>query len=212
MLNSSISRNSVLLGLFAVLTTTIIAGTYLGTRDRIAESRRAAEQKALFEIVPPARHDNDMLEDTHPVGPADELLRLRQEKKIYVARRQGEVVAVILPVNAPDGYSGNIELIVGVNRDGSLAGVRALQHRETPGLGDKVDLKKSDWVLGFRGRSLDDPAEAQWAVRKDGGVFDQFTGATITPRAVVTAVRRGLVYFENNRERLLELDTEKDSD
>lgn len=211
MLNSAISRNSLLLGLFAVLTTAIIAATYLGTRERIAESRRAAEQKALFELVPPARHDNDMLEDTYPVGPVDELLRLREEKKIYVARRQGEVVAVILPVNAPDGYSGNIELIVGVNRDGSLAGVRALQHRETPGLGDKVDLKKSDWMLDFRGRSLGDPEEAQWAVRRDGGVFDQFTGATITPRSVVAAVKRGLVYFETHRERLLGLDTEKDS-
>jgi electron transport complex protein RnfG len=203
MLGSPISRNSVLLALFAALTTSVIAGTYLGTRDRIAEARRAAEQRALFEIVPPARHDNDLLADTLPVGPTAVGLRLRNDKRIFIARERGEVVAVILPVNAPDGYSGNIELIVGINRDGSVAGVRALQHRETPGLGDKVDLKKSDWVLDFAGRSLGDPSVEQWAVRKDGGVFDQFTGATITPRAVITAVKRSLEYFEDNRERLL---------
>lgn len=211
MLGGAISRNSLLLALFAVLTTAVIAGTWLGTRERIAEARRAAEQKALFEIVPPARHDNDLLEDIVPVGPADSLLRLREDKKIYLARQEGEVVAVILPVNAPDGYSGNIELIVGINRDGTVAGVRALQHRETPGLGDKVDRKKSDWILGFEQRSLEDPEPQRWAVRKDGGVFDAFTGATITPRAVVAAVKRGLEYFEANRARLLEENREQHS-
>lgn len=211
MLGGAISRNSLLLALFAVLTTGVIAGTWLGTQERIAEARRAAEQKALFEIVPPSRHDNDLLEDTVQVGPGDSLLRLREDKKIYVARQQGDVVAVILPVNAPDGYSGNIELIVGVNRDGSVAGVRALQHRETPGLGDKVDRKKSDWILDFEQRSLENPRPEQWAVRKDGGVFDAFTGATITPRAVVTAVKRSLEYFQANRARLLEEERELQS-
>ncbi len=201
-----IGRNSLLLAGFAVLTTAIIASTFLGTKERIAEARRAAEQKALLEIVPPARHDNEMLDDTLPVGPADTLLRLREDKKIYIARQAGAVEAVILPVNAPDGYSGNIELIVGVNRDGSLAGVRTLQHRETPGLGDKVDLKKSDWILDFAGKSFANTPEAQWTVKKDGGVFDQFTGATITPRAVSAAVKRGLEYFEANRAALLELE------
>ena len=203
MLGRSIGLNSVLLALFAVLTTAIIAGTFLGTRDRIAAAQRAAEEKALLEIVPATRHDNAMLDDTIPVGPADSLLRLKQDKQIYVARQGGDVVAVILPVTAPDGYSGTIELIVGINRDGSVAGVRALQHRETPGLGDKVDIKKSDWILDFDGRRLGEPPAEQWAVKKDGGVFDTFTGATITPRAVTAAVKRGLEYFEANRELLL---------
>lgn len=203
MFGSAISRNSLLLAGFAVLTTGIIAGTYLGTSDRIAAAQRAAEEKALFQIVPPARHDNELLEDTIPVGPEDSLLRLKKDKRVFIARQDGEAVAAIIPVNAPDGYSGNIELIVGVNRDGSVAGVRALQHRETPGLGDKVDVKKSDWVLDFEGHALGAPPVEQWTVKKDGGVFDQFTGATITPRAVVMAVRRGLEFFEANRERLL---------
>ena len=203
MLGRTVGFNSIMLALFAVLTTAIIAGTYLGTRDRIAAAQRAAEEKALLEIIPAERHDNQMLDDTIPVGPATELLRLDKDKQIYVARENAEVVAVILPVTAPDGYSGTIELIVGVNRDGSVAGVRALQHRETPGLGDKVDIKKSDWILDFNGHRLGEPPEAQWAVKKDGGVFDTFTGATITPRAVTAAVKRGLLYFDANREALL---------
>lgn len=203
MLGRMMGLNSLLLGLFAALTTVIIAGTYLGTKERIAASQRAAEQKALLEIVPDERHDNEMLDDTLPVGPEADLLRLRQEKQIYIARQDDEVVAVILPVTAPDGYSGAIELIVGINRDGTVAGVRALQHRETPGLGDKVDAKKSDWILDFNGHSLQSPAEERWAVKKDGGVFDTFTGATITPRAVTSAVKRGLLYFDAHRDTLL---------
>lgn len=203
MIGRTMGRNSLLLALFAILTTGVIAGTYLGTRERIAEAQRAAEQRALLEIVPIERHDNALLDDTLAVGPETDLLRLKKQKRIYIARQGSEVVAVILPVTAPDGYSGKIELIVGVNRDGSVAGVRALQHRETPGLGDKVDIKKSDWVLGFNGRSLSAPAEAGWAVKKDGGIFDTFTGATITPRAVTAAVKRGLLYFDANRATLL---------
>jgi electron transport complex protein RnfG len=193
MLGRSITRNSFLLAVFAVLTTLLISGTYLLTRERIAEQQRKAEEKALLEIIPRELHDNVMLDDTLPVTPGAGL-GLRQDKRIYLARRDGEVTSAIVPVTAKDGYSGDIDLIVGVNRDGSIAGVRTLNHRETPGLGDKVDLKKSDWILDFKGRSLDDPGPEGWAVTKDGGVFDQFTGATITPRAVVAAVHRALQY------------------
>ncbi len=203
MLGQSITRNGVLLGLFAVATTAVIAGTYLGTRDTIKANIRAAEMRALLEIVPRDRHDNSMLEDT--VAVSDEtLLGLREDKVIYRARQQGEVVAVIIPATARDGYTGDIDLIVGVNRDGSVAGVRVLQHRETPGLGDAVDRKKSDWVNGFTGKSLLSPKAEQWAVKKDGGVFDQFTGATITPRAVTGAVHRALQYYQAYSDTLLE--------
>jgi electron transport complex protein RnfG len=202
MLGQSITRNGVLLGLFAVITTLLIAGTYLQTRDRIAEEQRRAEEKALLEIVPRARHDNSMLDDTQPV-PADATgLGLKEDKRAYIARRGAQAVAVILPVTAPDGYSGAIDLIVGVNADGSVAGVRTLAHKETPGLGDAVDLKKSDWILGFDGRSLSNPEPAGWGVKKDKGVFDQFTGATITPRAVVAATRRALEYAQAHHDTL----------
>jgi electron transport complex protein RnfG len=127
---------------------------------------------------------------------------LRKDKRIYIARQQGVAVAVIIPVTAPDGYSGEIDLIVGVNADGSIAGVRALRHKETPGLGDKVDLNKSDWILGFNGRSLGNPELSGWAVKKDKGIYDQFTGATITPRAVVAATLRAIQYARANGDSL----------
>ncbi|GAB3288993.1 electron transport complex subunit RsxG [Parahaliea aestuarii] len=200
MLGQSISRNSLLLGLFAVITTVLIAGTYLSTRDRIAEAQRQAEEKALLEIIPDERHDNNMLDDTVTVAAGT--LGLKQDKPAYIARRGQQAIAVILPATAPDGYSGAIELIIGVNRDGSVAGVRVLNHRETPGLGDKVELSKSDWILGFNGRSLENPEPDSWAVKKDGGAFDQFTGATITPRAVVAATRGALEYARDNNGRL----------
>jgi electron transport complex protein RnfG len=196
MLGQSITRNSLLLAAFAVVTTVLIAGTHLLTKDRIALEQRKAEEKALLEIVPADRHDNSMLDDTLPVGPSATGLGLKSDKQIYLAKKQGKVITAIIPLIAVDGYSGDIGLIIGVNADGSIAGVRVLSHKETPGLGDKVDLKKSDWVLGFNGRSLDNPQSAGWAVKKDKGVFDQFTGATITPRAVVGATHRALQYAQ----------------
>ena len=201
MLKQSITRNSWLLALFAVVTTLLITGTYLLTRERISEQKRLAEEKALLEIVPRDRHDNSMLDDIIPVGADAVGLGLTEDKRIYRARSGGKVIAAIIPVTAPDGYTGAIDLIVGVNADGSVAGVRALSHKETPGLGDKVDIKKSDWILGFNGRSLENPLPAGWAVKKDKGVFDQFTGATITPRAVVAATRRALEYASANGQR-----------
>ena len=201
-LAQSITRNSILLAAFAVCTTLLIAGTYLLTKEDIALQKRMAEERALLEVVPRELHDNSMLDDTFAVGREAAGLNLQEEKRIYVARKGDEAVAVIIPATAPDGYTGAIDIVVGVNVDGSIAGVRTLSHRETPGLGDKVDLKKSDWVLGFDGRSLNNPTLAGWAVKKDRGVFDQFTGATITPRAVVAATLRALQFAEANRARL----------
>ena len=202
LIRQSMTRNSALLAVFAVCTTLLISGTYLLTKDRIAVEKRKAEEKALLQIIPRSRHDNSMLDETIAVGPQSEGLGLGEDKRIYIARRDGEVVAVVIPATAPDGYTGEIDLVVGVNADGTIAGVRALSHRETPGLGDKVDLRKSDWILGFQGRSLDNPTLAGWAVKKDKGVFDQFTGATITPRAVVGATLRVLQFADANRDAL----------
>ncbi|WP_373090766.1 electron transport complex subunit RsxG [Zhongshania sp.] len=198
MLGQSISKNSLLLGLFAVLTTAVIAGTYLSTRGLIQENIRHAEERALLQIIPKSRHDNAMIDDADTVADS-ELLGLRETKKFYRATQNGAFVGAILPATARDGYTGDIDMIVGINGDGSIAGVRVLSHRETPGLGDQVDYKKSHWVDGFIGKSLNNPDQSKWAVKKDKGVFDQFTGATITPRAVTAAVNRALLYFEANR-------------
>lgn len=196
MLGKSISKNSLLLALFALVTAAILAGTSLGTADRIAAAERAAAQKALLEIVPLERHNNDILLDTLAIDPSHwEQLGLKNGGQINLARDGEEIIAAIIPAVARDGYSGDIKLIIGVNANGSIAGVRVLSHSETPGLGDKVDLKKSDWILSFNGKSLENPNPEAWAVTKDGGEFDQFTGATITPRAVVNQVKRVLEYF-----------------
>lgn len=201
-IGGAITRNGLLLAAFAIATALLVASVFLGTRDRIEEAQRAAEEKALLEIVPRSLHDNTMLDDILPTSTNAPLLGLSDQRSIYVARRGTDATAVVIPAIAPDGYSGDIELIVGVMRNGSVAGVRVLQHRETPGLGDAIDHRKSPWIESLRGRSLSDPAAGQWTVKKDGGAFDQFTGATITPRAVVKATARVLEYVERNRAKL----------
>jgi electron transport complex protein RnfG len=205
MLGQSISKNSLLLALFALATAGTLALTNLGTQDRIAAAERAAQQRALFEVIPVQEHDNDLLNDTIPVPEsAWETLGANSDSKIHRARQQGKITALIVPATAHDGYSGDIRLIVGVKADGTVAGVRVLLHKETPGLGDKIELKKSQWILGFNGKSLEVPVIEQWKVKKDGGVFDQFAGATITPRAMVGQVKRVLEFVHANQQELFE--------
>lgn len=188
-------RAALALGVFATAAGTLLAGTYALTRERIELSTQERLLKNLNALVPAHRYDNALASDTLRLHAPE----LGGSLTVYRARRRGTPVAAIFTVTAPDGYSGAIQLLVGVNADGSLAGVRVTAHRETPGLGDRIDLNVSDWILGFNGRSLADPPPARWAVRKDSGDFDQFAGATITPRAVVAAVRRTLDYMAAQR-------------
>lgn len=196
--NPSIIRSALLLGLIAVIGTTILATVHGLTGDRIAEQERRAILEQLHQVLPHTAYDNALHEDVLEIS---EPVHFHSEEVItvYRARLAEQDVAVIMQVVAPDGYNGNIRLLIGIYTDGSISGVRVVSHRETPGLGDPIERKRSDWVLGFDGRSIGDPESAGWAVRQDGGIFDQFTGATITPRAVVEAVERTLVYFERNR-------------
>lgn len=212
-IGKSISKNSLLLGAFALVTTALLAFTAEFTKERIAKSEREAQQKALFEIVPRSRHDNDLLSETIKV-PEDAWagLGLKSGGEIHVARHADETIAVIIPAIAPDGYSGDIRMIVGINADGSIAGVRILDHHETPGLGDKIDLKKNHWVLGFDGKSFSSLTPPHWKVKKDGGDFDQFAGATITPRAVVNQIRRVLEFVDAHRDELFNKNPEKSGD
>lgn len=203
MLGQSMSKNSFILAAFAVFTAGALALTNLGTQDRIAAAERAAQQRALFEIIPLQDHDNDLLNDTIPVpDSAWEPLGAGADSKIYRARQGSEITALIVPATAHDGYSGDISIIVGVKRDGSIAGVRVLLHKETPGLGDKIELKKHQWILNFNGKTLAVPIIEEWKVKKDGGIFDQFAGATITPRAVVGQVKRVLEFVAANQQSL----------
>ena len=204
MLGKSIGINSIVLGIFALVTAGALALIHATTADRIAEQEKRAAEKALLEIVPRTQHDNDMLTTLWTVPPESlPLLGLTAPADIHIATSDGKPVAVIIPSTAPDGYSGDIKLLVGIFANGDVAGVRVLSHKETPGLGDKVDLNKSDWVLGFNGLSLINPIIERWKVKKDGGSFDQFTGATITPRAVVKRVKHTLTFFENNKAEIL---------
>ncbi|WP_148862429.1 electron transport complex subunit RsxG [Marinobacter fonticola] len=202
-IGQSVTRNAIGLALFAVITAGTIALTHAFTQERITDQIRQAEAGALLQIIPENLHDNDLLQDTVTVGPSDKL-GLTSEAQAHIARVDGDVSGIILPVVAPNGYSGEIRMLVGIDADGEILGVRVTQHRETPGLGDKIETKKSDWIHSFNGKSLDRIPGDQWAVAKDGGQFDQFTGATITPRAVVSAVHGALKYFAERHPALLQ--------
>ena len=196
-----ITITAAVLMLFAVVGTLLVALTFEGTREQIAANEREALLRKLNILVPPERYDNAIFEDTTQVS-NDHLLGTTEPVTVYRARRNAEPVALVITPVAPDGYSGTLRLLVGINLDGSLSGVRILAHRETPGLGDKIEAERSDWILGFDGRSLDNPPLEAWQVKRDGGAFDQFTGATITPRAVVKTVRNSLIYYRDNQEAL----------
>jgi Na+-translocating ferredoxin:NAD+ oxidoreductase subunit G len=192
---------AVTLAGFAVVGTGLVVMTHTHTQDLIEQAQRAALEASLNQLVPADRYDNRITEDRIDVI-APEGLGATQPVTIYRARKQGQPVALFATPVAPDGYSGPIRLLIGLYADGTLAGVRILEHKETPGLGDGIEAQRSRWVLGFTGKSLMNPAPADWKVKKEGGAFDQFTGATITPRAVVKAVRNFLDYARAHRDPL----------
>lgn len=189
------------LWLFAVAGTALVAVTEFTTADAIVENERQLLLRNLYALLPAEQLDNDIASDTLEL-PAAPLLGTESISTAYRARLQGEPVAVIFNSIAPNGYSGKIHLLVGVNRDGSLAGVRVIKHAETPGLGDGIEIRKSPWIRSFDGKSLDNPDAGGWRVKRDGGEFDQLTGATITPRAIISAVRNTLLYYRHNADMI----------
>ena len=196
--------SAVLLGLFAIVGTAMVALIHDATAERIAANHREFLLKSLHILVPPEQHDNDLFTDVITVT-NKELLGTHKPVRVYRARRNESPVAAIINAVAPDGYSGSIELLVAIRYDGTLAGVRVVKHKETPGLGDGIDASRSDWILAFNNRSLMVPEKKGWAVKRDGGIFDQFTGATISPRAIVNAVYRSLLYFDTHKDELFEM-------
>jgi electron transport complex protein RnfG len=200
-LQKHIIRVGLLLGLFAIVATTLVALTEENTREQIKENQRQALLDGINALIPHEQYDNAILQDTVLLPPT-EALGTEEPTLVYRAREDSEPVAAVLTVIAPDGYSGTIKMLVGIYHNGQLAGVRVIEHKETPGLGDKIDVKKDDWILQFEGLSLGNPPASKWKVKKDGGEFDQFTGATITPRAVVSAVKESLEYFRKHRDAL----------
>lgn len=207
-LSQKILHSGFLLALIALLGTALLTGVNALTRERIVEQEKQRMIKLLNALVPADSYNNNLLEDR---------IEIRDEPQfkhpapitVYRARMDARPVAVLMTVTAPDGYNGDIRILVGISHEGVLSGARILTHRETPGLGDPISLDKSDWILGFSGKSLHNPDAGGWAVKKDGGEFDQFTGATISPRAVVKTVRDSLLFFRAQKDTLFDRNSEK---
>lgn len=199
MLRRALAQNGGMLALFALITTSLITLVNYWTAPVIQQQQQQQLLKTLKQVFPAANYDNDLANNCINVIDQD-ALGSEQPQKAYRAIKQQQPVGMIFEAVAPDGYSGGIHLLVGIKQDNTLQGVRVTQHSETPGLGDKIDLRIDDWILSFNDQSLMD--DRPFAVKKDGGDFDQFTGATITPRATVNAVAKVLAYYQENSAEL----------
>lgn len=198
------SRYGVLLGFVALLCTAISAGIFFLTKDKIDAVMAAQQRELLLQVIPQDYFNNNLLESA--VIPQDK--NLVGIQKIYFAKKDGNVSAYVYETTAPDGYSGDIRLLVGLDPKGEILGVRVIEHHETPGLGDKIERRISNWILGFTNQSINEHNLSEWAVKKDGGKFDQFSGATITPRAVVNQTKRSALIMLNNQALLQQLSTQ----
>ena len=191
---------SLVLAAFTVLGVGVVAFMHQHTEPLIKAQEDAALNRQLAAVLPQG-FDNDPALSRRELA-VDALLGGQGKPEVYTARKSGKVIGWALRMIAPNGYSGAIHLLVGVDVNGTVSGVRVISHKETPGLGDPIEAEKSQWIHGFTGKNLSDPSAKGWNVKKDGGVFDQFTGATITPRAVVQAVHNALLYVEQHRAEL----------
>ena len=196
MIISSMAKNGAILTAFALATTGLVASINALTADKIAEQEQLQLTAQLQEVLDPKSYDNQLLQDCVII--TDEKLGPYANQVIYRARKNNKPVAVVIRHVTPNGYSGDINLLTAVLSDGTIAGVRTTKHEETPGLGDKVEVKKSLWITTFKSLTVEGEEDARWAVKKDGGQFDQFTGATITPRAVVGSVKNAVLFAQTN--------------
>jgi Na+-translocating ferredoxin:NAD+ oxidoreductase subunit G len=197
---TAIKNNGAILAIFACITTGLVAITHSLTEGRIAKQQAEQLLSVLNQVVPSSSHDNNLAEACFPISLP--YLQGNESLHAYIATKQDKPVGIAIETIAPNGYNGAIKLIVGINNQGIVTGTRVLSQNETPGLGDKIDSRVTDWILGFTGKQLTQDNQTSWAVRKDGGQFDQFTGATITPRAVVKSVKNVLSYVNQNRTEL----------
>ncbi len=187
-------RHGLTLAIFGALMTGMTALVNLLTKPTIAE-QAVIQQKALFDqVIPSSVYDNDMQNECYAV--TGDALGSPGPHRMYLARKEGKPVAAVIETTAPDGYSGAIKLLVAADFSGKVYGTRVLEQHETPGLGDKIEIRVSDWIKSFSNQIIHGDNDARWAVKKDGGMFDQFTGATITPRAVVRSVKRTALFIE----------------
>ena len=198
---TGIAKTALTLAAIAAICTSLVAATYHVTRDRIAANEKALLEQSLAPALSGLFFDSGVSESRLVLEPPHDLPG-NDPAIIYRVYSGEEPVAALFAVTARDGFSGPIRVLVGVEYGGNVTGIRILQHRETPGLGDKIDSSRSDWVFQFDGRSITDPAVGGWAIKSDGGEFDQLTGASITPRAVIKAIRDTLIYFDAHRDEV----------
>lgn len=210
-------KNALVLSIFALISTGLVAVTYLFTKDKIAKAVELSMVRQLNQIVPSNKYNNPVYEDCIVVSDLA-MLGTDDDQNTYRMRMTSATVngsgnanvttnvttdyGLMLTSVAPDGYSGRIDIAVALSNAGDILGVNILSHQETPGLGDKIERRKSDWLNQFSGMSLNTVAKKNWQVKKDGGQFDALTGATITPRAVVKAVHNSLLYYQLNKDAL----------
>ncbi|MBU2223053.1 MAG: electron transport complex subunit RsxG [Gammaproteobacteria bacterium] len=193
-----ISKNALLLATAAAACVLLVASVNQLTAPKIAEQIELEKLKLLQEVLPAGAASAELLQDCLVLQQPTVLFQ--NDAKTYRWRQNGELRAYVIETTAPDGYSGNIQLLAAITPDGTVLGVRTLSHKETPGLGDKIEMRKSSWMDSFRQKKLQSADDRRFAVKKDGGQFDQFTGATITPRAVVAAVKRTALYLKQHPE------------
>jgi len=200
----SIIKTGITLATIAAICTALVAATYQMTEERIAANQKALLEQSLQPALGGISFDGGISE-SRIVLPSPHDLPGNDPAIIYRVYAEDQPVAALFAVTARDGFSGPIRILVGIEFDGKISGVRILQHRETPGLGDKIEPARSDWVFQFDGHSIGDPVAPQWAIKVDGGDFDQLTGASITPRAIIKAIRDTLLYFDAHRDEIFEL-------
>ena len=188
----------VSLGIIAMITSAALAFGNHATHTDILKAEERDLQASLAQVLPEGFADNDLLKDTLKIAGADGL-----PVTIYRARKAKKVTGAVFQVSGR-GYAGEIVILIGIDNTGRMLGARVIKHIETPGLGDKIEVAKSRWILDFDGKSLGSPPADKWAVKKDGGAFDQFAGATITPRAVMKAVKGGLEFYAAHQQEILE--------
>ena len=201
MSGQGIVKTGLTLAIIAAICTALVAATYQLTEERIAANEKALLEQSLQPALAGLFYDSSVSESRLVLQPPHGLPG-NDAALIYRVYAGEQPVAALFAVTARDGYAGPIRILIGVDMEGAVSGVRILQHRETPGLGDRIESRRSDWVFQFDGRSLDDPLPTAWALKIDGGEFDQLTGASVTPRAVVSAIRDTLIYFAANRDAI----------
>ncbi len=199
-----ISSTAAAMIIFSLLASTVLSISYFVTKTPIEESDARAKRIFLNQVIPSNLYDNNLVKDTISVEP-NPLIGNKKNIDIYRAKKNNQVIAVIIETIAPDGYSGEIKTLVGIDQEDKILGVRVITHKETPGLGDYIEIEKSQWIKNFDLKSLDKMTEKEWAVKKDGGDFDYVSGATITPRAVIKSTYKSLLYAKENKKRLFAL-------